>query len=181
MTKQYGFLFIAARCIECRSCEIACKSENNLPPLRLGEGGPKWRGVIRIGPKEVDGKLHMSFVSLSCLHCARPACEVVCPAGAISKRSEDGIVVVDENKCIGCRYCAMACPFGAPQFGEDGRMQKCNYCLERTAKGLATACAAVCPGGALFSGTLEELSELAREKAANLLTVSTQPSLFIEK
>jgi len=110
------------------------------------------------------------------MHCGKPACEEVCPTGAISKRAEDGIVVVDRNKCNGCQECFSACPYHVPQFGDDGTMQKCDFCIER---GLEPACTAHCPTEALQYGTMEELSKLATEKAAQRLIGPAEPSIFI--
>jgi len=115
------------------------------------------------------------------MHCGKPACMAVCPEKAISKRAEDGIVVVEQSKCSGCHSCASACPFGVPQYGEDSLMQKCNYCLDRIAKGQEPACTATCPTRALRAGTMEELSQLASEKAARRLAAASDPSIWISK
>ena len=104
MTKQYAFYFDADRCVMCYTCEVACKSTRNV------ELGVSWRKVIEIWRGEFPD-VSRTFVSLSCLHCAEPACEDACPAGAISKRAEDGIVVVDKDKCTGCQDCYSACPY----------------------------------------------------------------------
>ncbi|NLF15511.1 MAG: 4Fe-4S dicluster domain-containing protein, partial [Anaerolineaceae bacterium] len=120
-----------------------------------------------------------TFVSMSCLHCGDPACASVCPTGAITKRAEDGIVVVDQDKCIGCHYCFYACPFGVPQYGPDGKMYKCDFCLDRLEEGKEPACVATCPTGALHSGTMEELAKRAEEKAAKSLVGATQPSVLV--
>ncbi len=108
-------------------------------------------------------------------------CAAVCSTGAISKRAEDGIVVMDQDKCIGCHYCFFACPFGIPQYGDDGTMQKCDFCLDRLEQGKEPACVATCPTKALHAGTMEELSKLAAEKAATKLAGATQPSILISK
>ena len=105
-------------------------------------------------------------VSMACMHCGEPACVTVCPRSAIEKRAEDGIVVVHEKKCIGCHACLWVCPFGAPRFGSDGRMQKCDLCLELVEDGKEPACVATCPAEALHFGPLEEMAELAGKKAA---------------
>ena len=102
----------------------------------------------------------------------RPACIAACPTGAITKRAEDGIVVVDASVCNGCRECADACPYGAPQFGADGKMQKCNLCLDRLQAGKEPACVATCPGEALGCGPLDDLTV-----AGQKLGGETQPSL----
>ena len=105
-------------------------------------------------------------VSMACMHCGEPACMTVCPRGAIEKRAEDGVVVVHEKKCIGCHACLWVCPFGAPRFGSDGRVQKCDLCLELVEGGNEPACVATCPAEAIHFGPLEEMAELAGKKAA---------------
>lgn len=169
---QKGFFIELDRCTGCRACQVACKTQNQV------EVGPLWRRVTEIESGKYPS-VAITNLSLSCMHCAKPACAAVCPTGAISKRSEDGIVVVDQTKCIGCRYCAFACPFGAPQFGSSGLMQKCDLCLERTAQGKDPACVATCTTKALHSGTMEELAKLSSDKTARSLVGATQPSVFI--
>jgi len=121
---QLGFFIRTERCVQCHACEVACKSWNGIEP------GVRWRRVLQdwggAYPEVAD-----RTISVSCMHCEKPACAAVCPAGAISKRAEDGVVTVDRNKCIGCRSCSEACPYGVPQYGKNGRMQKCDLCLER--------------------------------------------------
>ena len=129
MTTQYGFYIDSARCTGCKTCELACKDYKNLSPevnfRRIYEyTGGDWQ--------EDNGVWHQNvfsyYLSISCNHCEDPACVKVCPSGAMHKR-EDGFVVVDESVCIGCRYCHMACPYGAPQFNaEKGHMTKCDGC-----------------------------------------------------
>ena len=169
MAKQYGFYFDADRCVQCRACETACKSAHDIEP------GLRWRRVIDIWEGEFPD-VACTYFSLACMHCARPACAEACPTGAITKRAEDGIVVVDREKCNGCRECSAACPFDVPQFGADGTMQKCDFCIER---GREPACVATCPAEALFYGTMEELSRLAEAKSAKKLAGPTEPSIFI--
>jgi anaerobic dimethyl sulfoxide reductase subunit B (iron-sulfur subunit) len=180
---QKGFYLEADRCVGCYACMAACKNWNDVPPKVTavpGTQGPKWRRVTSIETGAFPNA-KITKISLSCMHCAKPACMAVCPTGAITKRAQDGIVVVDQSKCIGCRYCFFACPFGAPQFGDDGTMQKCNYCLDRTTKGLDPACVATCPAHALHAGSMEELAKLAGEKAALKLVAATEPSVIITK
>ncbi len=169
MAKQYGFYFDADRCVQCRACEVACKSANNIEP------GPRWRRVIDIWEGEFPN-VTCTFFSLACMHCGKPACAEACPTGAITKRAEDGIVVVDRDKCNGCQECSAACPYDVPQFGDDGIMQKCNFCIER---GQEPACVATCPAEALRYGTMEELSKLAEVKAAKKLAGLTEPSIYV--
>ncbi|MGD2065237.1 MAG: 4Fe-4S binding protein [Dehalococcoidia bacterium] len=116
------------------------------------------------------------FFALACMHCAKPACIEVCTTGAISKRSEDGIVVVDRDKCNGCRDCFSACPYGVPQFGEDGIMQMCDFCIGIN---IEPACATWCPTEALKFGALDELLEMAKNKVAGKMGGPTEPSVII--
>jgi len=163
--KQYGFHFEADRCIKCWACEVACKQWHGIKA-----GTIKLRRVIEVS-KGTFPNVNRTFLSLSCMHCAKAPCLAVCPAGAISKRIDDSIVVVDRSKCIGCHSCLDACPFGVPQYGEDGTMQKCDMCLERLENGQEPICVATCPTQALHWGTIEELSELASQRAAKKLAV----------
>jgi anaerobic dimethyl sulfoxide reductase subunit B len=178
---QLGFYLDTDRCVGCYTCTIACKNWNNIAPKTTatpGTQGPKWRRVMSIESGAYPN-VEIVRLSLGCQHCGKPACVGVCPTGALSKRAEDGIVVVDQTKCIGCRYCFFACPFGVPQYGEDGTMQKCNLCLSRLAVGKNPACVDSCPAKALHAGPLDELAKLAVGKTARKLIGSTQPSLIL--
>jgi anaerobic dimethyl sulfoxide reductase subunit B (iron-sulfur subunit) len=177
MAKQLGFYLELDRCIGCRSCEIACKQWHGLEPKVAGETGPRWRRVIRT-ERGTFPYVKVINLSLACMHCAKPPCEAACPTGAISKRTGDGIVVVDQDKCIGCYYCFSACPFGVPQFDEDGIMQKCDFCLDRLEQGQKPVCELTCTAEALHTGTMEELSELAARKTAQKLAGLSQPSFI---
>ena len=174
MAQQYGFYLEVDKCVECHACEVACKAANNV------DLGARWRRVTTVWSGTFPNVTKES-ISLSCMHCGNPACEAVCPAGAIKKDPETGVVHVDRSKCIGCHYCFFACPFGVPQYGDDGTMQKCELCIDKLAAGKDPACVSTCPAGALHAGTLEELAVLAQEKAAKTLTSSTQPSVLFSK
>ena len=136
MTTQYGFFIDSSRCTGCKTCELACKDFKDLGPevsfRRIYEyAGGDWQ--------EDNGVWHQNvfayYLSISCNHCDDPACTKVCPSGAMHKR-EDGFVVVDEDVCIGCRYCHMACPYGAPQYNaEKGHMTKCDGCFRASPRG----------------------------------------------
>jgi anaerobic dimethyl sulfoxide reductase subunit B (iron-sulfur subunit) len=157
------------RCIGCNSCIAACLDWNNIMPGQ----GVQWRRMFNIESGEFPNT-RLVNLSLACMHCAKPACKAICPVDAIEKRPEDGIVLVDKDKCIGCHSCFSACPLGVPQYGDDGTMQKCNLCLDRLAEGQQPACVDSCPSGALCSGTFEELSKRAQERAARKLAWATQ-------
>jgi DMSO reductase iron-sulfur subunit len=169
MSKQYGFYFDADRCVQCRTCEVACKSARSI------ELGIKWRRVVEIWGG-VYPDITCSFFALACMHCGKPACIEVCPTGAISKRGEDGIVVVDRDNCNGCQNCLPACPYGVPQFGDDGVMQMCDFCAGINTEPI---CAVSCPTEALDFGTLDELLHVSKGKVAKKLGGPTEPSIVV--
>ena len=172
MSTQLGFYIIPGRCVQCQACKVACKNTNDV------ELGPQWRKVVEnwSGAYPKPRNITMSY---SCMHCEKPVCVSTCPVKAITKRAGDGIVVVDQQTCIGCRSCEKACPFGAPQFGASGKMQKCNLCLSQLGEGKQPACVATCPAEALGFGSLDELKKLAAEKGGLRLPGSTEPAFFI--
>ncbi len=159
MAKQLGFYVNLANCTGCKACEIACKDRKDLPL------GVRWRRVyeysggewIQDNDQMIPSGIFSYFVTTACMHCEEPGCMEVCPAGAISKR-DDGIVLIDPDKCIGCRYCSWACPYDAPQFNEEiGLMTKCDMCVELQDQGQNPACVDACPYRALQYGDIEEL------------------------
>ena len=144
----------ATKCINCRTCEIACKDLNGAGP------GVRIRKVRSFEGGEFPAVWAYN-VSMSCNHCEEPACVAGCPAGAYTKRAEDGVVVHDPGKCIGCRYCTWLCPYGAPQYDpREGRVWKCNLCLGEA----VPVCVTACPMRAIEVGPLEEIA--ARPGAA---------------
>jgi len=108
--------------------------------------------MLRSEEPETDCEKHdrtISFYSVACMHCKNAPCIISCPSGCLYKDPETGLTLYDNTNCIGCHSCAMACPFGAPAFNKDGKMQKCDGCIERIRHGLIPACVRVCPTGAL--------------------------------
>jgi len=172
MSKQYGFYLQSERCIKCWSCEIACKQWHDIKA-----GSVKLRRVVEVTSGTFPN-VTRTFLSLSCAHCAKAPCATVCPSGAITKRGEDGIVAVDREKCIGCHRCLEACPFGVPQFDEDGTMRKCDMCLERLKNNQLPVCVSTCPTQALHFGTLKELGEFTAGLSAKKLAKTTNRSKF---
>lgn len=165
---QYALHFNMDRCAECFACEVACKSSHSLSPHAQavpGSTGPRYRQVVTIS----DNETSIQYVSMACMHCGSADCMAVCPAKAIYRDGQFGAVLVDRTKCIGCRYCSWACEFGAPQFGADGLMQKCDMCIDRLREGLSPACVENCCGGALSFGPAESLGQSVRSRAASLM------------
>ena len=178
MTKQYGFYFDAEKCVQCHACEVACKASNNL------EFGLKWRTVITAWRGDYPDITNRTL-SFACMHCSEAPCEIACPTKAITKRDEDGITIVDQNRCIGCRCCLMACPFGIPQFGINGKMQKCHLCIERLEAGKEPACVSTCPSDALRFGNINELAGISFKKtamkiASTILSIAVFIILFVQ-
>lgn len=174
--KQYTLWVDLEYCVGCNACTVACKAENN---TALGVDYTK---VIEIEEGEFrDAKqtpdVGVTFVPMPCMHCGRPPCLAACPVGAITKREEDGIVLINKDKCIGCRYCAWACPYGAPQFNaEAGVMEKCTLCVHRLEKGLLPACVTTCIAKTRFFGELNEVTALIREKRSRSVSITVHGS-----
>lgn len=152
------------RCTGCYACVIACMDQNDLE----GPEAAAWRRVFAIESGTYpDAELR--YVSLACMHCEDAPCLVACPTGAIRRDERTQAVSVEASHCIGCHSCAIACPFGVPRFGADGRMQKCDLCSERVAHGLEPACVRVCPTKALKQGDPNEVALGVERKAAERL------------
>jgi len=147
-----SFIHDLDTCVGCHACVIACANENRLSPGRF------WRQIVSFNPAHVPD-LPVFHLSLACNHCLDAPCVTACPALAIARDGQTGAVVIDNAKCIGCRYCSWVCPFDAPQFNSDaGVMEKCTFCNHRLLQGLQPACTSLCPTGALSTGNYGEKS-----------------------
>ncbi len=145
------------KCVECYACEVACKQEHSL------EVGPRLIRVVRL-ERLVDGRLERVSAPMACSHCSDAPCIDSCPSKALRRVEETGSVIVRQEKCIGCRMCLIACPFGAPQFEAKGKMVKCDLCPDRLAKSEKPACVSACAAEALRFETAERTSTLVRGK-----------------
>jgi len=172
---QAGVLVDLTRCIGCRACENACLTRRGQPSLRpalagYGYGQGEDRLTFRTwtfvdSPRFVEGGSERTIpVKVQCLHCNEPACVAACPVAALQKTPR-GAVIYRESRCIGCRYCMLACPFNIPRFewesGLFARVGKCDFCDDRIASGLRPACVAACPTGALKFGRRAEVLDEA--------------------
>ena len=213
-SRHWGFIVDNEKCIGCGRCIVACKTENKVPweveynrtwverytitedgeaivespnAGRDGFGG-EFRSV-NIDASQVRTSF---FVPKLCNQCDNPPCVTVCPVGATYK-TDDGVILVDQMHCIGCRYCIQACPYGAryilPQqtathFGQHGVADKCTWCYHRITKGLPPACAEVCPVGARQFGDLRDpasgVRQVLREKRVYVLKpdLGTEPKVY---
>jgi Fe-S-cluster-containing dehydrogenase component len=166
-----GVLVDTTLCVGCRGCEAACAETNKLPP-------PNPDDKVMDAPRETEPQVftvvnkaekapgEARFAKRQCLHCLAPGCAGACPVKALEKLPS-GPVVYDESKCMGCRYCMVACPFEIPKYEYDAlapRVRKCTFCADRQAQGLKPACTEVCPSGALTFGKRSELLEVAKTR-----------------
>ncbi len=195
---RYGMVIDLKRCIGCYACVAACRAE------KATSTGVMFSRVQRLEWGKYPAVKRMAL-PLLCMHCASPPCMDVCPTGA-TKQRPDGIVWIDKDLCIGCRYCMLACPYAARYFHEGettyfqngktpfeeqgyqdhvpGTVEKCDFCIERIDRGLDPACVANCPTKARIFGDLEDpesqVSHLVRDKGAAPLNpeAGTDPSVF---
>lgn len=150
---KYMLYLDSKRCIGCHGCEVHCKTNKGLPV------GPILCEISHDPLKAVRGVPRTEFRFRSCYHCEDPFCVPICPTKAMVKR-DDGIVYIDQDKCIGCMACAGACPWNIPQMNpETGKAVKCDYCMDRIDVGLRPACVTKCTTHALKLVTMHEVSD----------------------
>ncbi|AFQ43127.1 4Fe-4S dicluster domain-containing protein [Desulfosporosinus meridiei] len=175
---RMGFYFNMTTCIGCRTCQIACKDKND---LKIGTIFRQVRN-FETGVFPTPGVYHYSG---TCNHCANPKCVEGCPTRAMHVDA-DGTVQHDKTKCIGCRYCTWACPYGVPQFIEElGKVSKCDGCKDLRDQGATPVCVEACPMRALEWGELEELKAKHGSDITNDLPIlppssTTNPSVLIK-
>jgi len=178
-----GLLYDTTRCVGCKACTVACKKANDLPADTDGYGDGLYdspeglneytKTVIQLAKSDNE----TSFVKKQCMHCVDPACVGACMLGAMYK-GDFGIVSYDASKCVGCRYCEVACPFGVPKFEwskKAPKIVKCELCRTRLAKGQKPACTDVCPRDAVIYGTRAELLQDARQR------IAANPGKYVQK
>ncbi len=157
---QYGFYFDSSRCTGCKTCEMACKDYNDLDAsitfrrVYDYEGG----GWSLNGNGSWSQTAFVYHLSLSCNHCGNPVCVQVCPTGAMHRDEGTGLVQVDNGVCVGCGYCELSCPYGAPHVSMSSHQSaKCHGCSSRVAAGKDPICVRSCPMRALDFGDVAEL------------------------
>lgn len=165
--KRKALLIDITKCVGCQQCAIACKQQNNLPDIEEKKLSSTAYTVV-----EERGD---HYVRRLCMHCNEPTCASVCPVGAFEKTVE-GAVLYNEKKCIGCRYCMMACPFQIPRYewySTTPRVQKCRMCIERIRNNDVPACVGACETGASQFGGYYDILRLAHE------TISNDPEKYV--
>lgn len=177
---QLGFYFDQSKCVGCKACQIACADKNQLPV------GIFWRHVVEYGGGSwsQEGEINHPqgmfayFTSVSCNHCEATLCIDGCPARAISKNPDNGVVTIDQDKCIGCRYCEWICPYGALAFNaEQSVMTKCDFCADELAADRNPYCVDACPMRALEFGDITEL----RAKYGDTVEIEPLPTVDVTK
>lgn len=176
-TPRYGMVIDTRRCTGCHACSVACKAEFEVP---LGET----RSWVEYIEKGTYPAVSRNFLPRLCNQCEEPGCVDVCPTGATYQRA-DGIVAIDAEICIGCKYCMQACPYGMRFIDPvSGTASKCDFCVHRVEQGLVPACVNTCVGKARIFGDLNDpYSEISSLLARESITVlrpemGTQPVVY---
>jgi formate dehydrogenase iron-sulfur subunit len=163
-------LIDVTQCVGCGACTAACKEENQLP----GSPGAK---LCATDYTVLEQHGDETFVRRMCMHCVHPSCASACPVGALRK-TEDGPVIYDSKRCMGCRYCMVACPYGIPRYewaDTTPLVRKCQLCPQRVSKGQPTACAEACPTGATLFGERTQLIAEAWKR------IAAEPDKYAQK
>ncbi len=190
--KSLGLVIDLDTCVGCQACVTSCKEWNtggHMAPLTDldpygGDVDGVWFNRVHTYEHETETGGRTVHFPRSCLHCENAACVTVCPTGASYKRVSDGIVLVDEDKCIGCKLCSWACPYGAREFDTDvGVMKKCTLCIDRIynanllEEDRVPACVAACPTGARHFGDVGDPASAVSELVATRSGVELMPEL----
>jgi formate dehydrogenase beta subunit len=165
-------------CIGCKACEVACQEWNDLRPVATEQVGTyqtlptldaNYWNLIRFNERDFEGGLMWLMRKDQCMHCDDPGCLAACPAPGAIVQYANGIVDVNPDQCIGCKYCETGCPFDVPRFNRTtGKMAKCTLCVDRVSVGLEPACIKACPTGCLHFGTKEDMLQLANTRVGQL-------------
>ena len=165
-------------CIGCKACEVACQEWNDLRPVATEQVGTyqtlptldaNYWNLIRFNERDFEGGLAWLMRKDQCMHCDEPGCLAACPAPGAIVQYANGIVDVNPDQCIGCRYCETGCPFDVPRFSRTtGKMAKCTLCVDRVSVGLEPACIKACPTGCLHFGTKDDMLQLAHTRVEQL-------------
>lgn len=181
----YSVLFDATLCIGCRKCEWACNNHNNLPNKPFASFDDKSvfdekrdltpNNFTVLNRYDVEGYSQPIYVKKQCMHCSQPACASACLTEAM-KKTEEGPIIWRGNKCMGCRFCMLSCPFDIPKFEYDSanpRISKCTMCFDRISQGERPACVDICPTEAIIFGKRSKLLDEAKRR------IFTNPDRYV--
>lgn len=185
--QRWGLLIDATKCVEgCTKCVTACNEEMGLPDHGRAATDPQYIRIVTVRDPETS---HSKQLPVMCQHCENPPCVDVCPTTASFKRA-DGIVLVDRHRCIGCRYCMMACPYKARSFAHEvatdqkphnprgkGCVESCTLCAHRVDAGRDPACVEICPTGAMLFGDLNDPDSAISRKVKEVSTATIRGDL----
>lgn len=169
MSSQLAFSFDLSRCSGCMACVVACMDQND-----IAGDGLSYRQLVKLEKGQYPS-VRLAFVTVACFHCNDAPCLLVCPREAIFRDEASGMIGVDEDLCIGCRACAMVCPFGAPRFRDGGAMHKCNLCIDRVVQNMEPACVHTCTTKALGFGPIDALARKNAQKASVMILKGLLP------
>lgn len=188
LPEAIGLLYDSTLCVGCKACVSGCKQANDLP-AEIMDNHAGWNDGIWDTPTDLSAdtfniiKVYQNgtmetkdsdengyaFIKRQCFHCVDPSCISACPVTALTKNSETGIVEYDADRCIGCRYCVYACPFGVPKYEYNdafGEIRKCELCRHKLAENELPGCVEHCPTGATLFGKVEDLYEEGKRRTA---------------
>ncbi|HVN24530.1 MAG TPA: 4Fe-4S dicluster domain-containing protein [Syntrophorhabdales bacterium] len=178
---RYGMVIDETKCVGCHACRVACQNQNNLHE----------NDAFNFLVEKESGtfpNFSRGFLPAQCQHCDKPPCVSVCPTGASRKRS-DGVVIVKEKDCIGCKYCIAACPYNARIITKNGSVDKCRFCIELVESGGTPACVTTCMTGVRIFGDLDDpasdIAQFIAKNRRNLRVLKgelrTGPAVFYRK
>ncbi len=192
-----GILYDATVCVGCKACMAACKEYNGLPAERSTEESlwddprdlsAKTFNIVKLykessGSPEASETAKYSYIRRFCMHCVDPSCVSACPVSAMHKDPQSGIVLYNKDRCIGCRYCQIACPYNIPKFEWDSaypQIRKCELCSHRIEEEDYPACCEFCPNGAsVFGNVLDLVEEAKRRLSLTPGEIAAYPLRFI--
>lgn len=174
-------------CTGCKACSVACKAWNDLPAEKTeriysyqaqGDFTPTTWTYVRFGEEYKNNRMRFDMIKLQCFHCAEPSCMKACPSEAIFK-TESGYTLINQDKCIGCGYCAANCPWNVPKIDPvTNKSTKCTGCIDRVENGLKPACAQVCQTGAIQFGDHDEMMPKAKARLAEVKLTNPNALLY---